>query len=76
MPGVLSKDSPGICIALKVFDGDSCSRVRPAVILELLNQLKALNEDELIELREFGPRLPVKNWRDLIVGKSYPTFHI
>ena len=76
MPGALGEDSPGVGIALKISDGDSRSRVRPAVVLEILHQLKALDVDELQELHEFGPRLSVRNWRNLIVGESYPIIQL
>jgi len=73
MPGVLSTDSPGIGIALKIADGDSSYRARPSVILEVLHQLGAINPEELQQLDEFGPQLPVKNWRKIEVGKAYPV---
>jgi L-asparaginase II len=82
--GVLGADSPGIGIALKVSDGDlpirkangdSYNRVRPAVALEILKQLGYISEKELDALSaDFGPILPVTNWRKLIVGHSRPAF--
>lgn len=72
MPGVLAKDSPGIGIALKITDGDSPYRARPSVILEILHLLGAITPEELQQLEEFGPQLPVKNWRNIVVGKAYP----
>lgn len=53
---------------------DDRSRVRPAVTLEILHQLGVLNEMQMAVLAEFGPVKPVRNWRKLIVGESYPTF--
>lgn len=76
MPGILGKDSPGIGIALKISDGDLEGRARPALILEVLNQLGVLTQEELEALSEFGPRLPVLNWRKLVVGQGYPIFHL
>jgi L-asparaginase II len=83
LPGALDSGSPGIGIAFKVADGDlsqrtmtlqSGSRVRPAVALEILRQLGALNEAQLQQLAEFGPVKPVKNHRGIVVGKSQPVF--
>jgi len=83
MPGVLTPDSPGIGIAFKVSDGDpgqrkpdlrGYTRVRPAVMLEILKQLGALSEAQLSMLAEFGPIKPVTNHRGIVVGKSRPIF--
>lgn len=85
MPGVLSKDSPGIGITFKVSDGDLLfrtiniephNRVRPAVALEILRQIGALTESELRSLGEFGPELPVLNHRGTVVGTSRPIFKL
>ena len=82
-PGVLAPNSPGVGITFKVADGDllfrtvdiePLNRVRPAVTLEILSQLGALSERQLRELAAFGPSLPVKNHRGLIVGESRPAF--
>lgn len=83
LPGAISPDSPGIGIAIKISDGDlgqrgldlrSYTRVRPAVTLEILKQLGALNEAQLDELAEFGPVKPVKNHRGIVVGEFRPIF--
>jgi L-asparaginase II len=84
MPGVLGKDSPGIGIAFKVEDGDSSSsmnealesmaKVRPAVTLEILKQLKVLNKDQLNTLAKFGPEKTIRNYAGRTTGKSIPTF--
>ena len=83
LPGAISPDSPGIGIAIKIMEGDlgqrgldlrAYSRVRPAVTLEILKQLGALNEAQLDELSEFGPVKPVKNHRGIVVGESRPVF--
>jgi len=82
-PGAISTDSPGIGIAIKIMEGDlgqrrldlsAYSRVRPAVVLETLKQLGALNDAQLEELAEFGPVKPVTNHRGLMVGESRPVF--
>ena len=83
MPGVLGAGSPGVGITFKVSDGDltfrtiniePMNRVRPAVTLEILRQIGALNDAQLRELSGFGPALPVKNHRGLVVGESRPAF--
>ncbi len=83
MPGALGADSPGVGITFKVSDGDltfrtikiePLNRVRPAVTLEILRQLGALTEAQLQELSAFGPALPVKNHRGIVVGQSRPVF--
>ena len=85
MPGVLGKDSPGVGIAFKVIDGDSSSmnlllesttKVRPAVTLEILKQLKVLNEKQLTTLARFGPEKPIKNYAGLLTGRSIPVFKL
>lgn len=85
LPGVLAPDSPGIGIAFKVSDGDlgqrnmalqSTNRVRPAVTLEILKQLGALNETQVSKLSEFGPVKPIKNHRGIVVGESRPIFKL
>ena len=83
MPGVYGEK--GIGIAFKVTDGDasrmndaleSSARVRPAITLEILNQLKALDEAQLGALSKFGPSKILKNYAGLITGKSQPVFKL
>jgi L-asparaginase II len=74
MPGVLGPDSPALGIAIKISDGDPKSRARPSVVIEVLKQLGALTTDDLEKLSDFGPRLPVLNWRKIVAGESHPTF--
>jgi len=83
MPGVYGEN--GVGIAFKVVDGDasrindeleSSSRVRPAIVLEILRQLNALNETQLKSLAKFGPTKQLKNHRDLVTGESYPVFQL
>ena len=85
LPGTLGPGSPGVGIAIKVMDGDpgqrrpdltSYSRVRPAVMLEILKQLGALNEMQLDELSSFGPVKQVVNHRGIVVGESRPIFNL
>jgi L-asparaginase II len=84
MAGTQAAESPGIGIALKVSDGDislrrangdSYTRVRPAVALEILRQMGFISAKELAALAdEFGPIKPVTNWRKMIVGEIHPAF--
>jgi L-asparaginase II len=73
MPGVLGADAPGLGIAIKIADGDANGRARTAVSLKILMILGALNEDERLQLREFGAA-PVKNWRKMEVGELRTAF--
>jgi L-asparaginase II len=83
MPGVYGGN--GVGIAFKVTDGDKSSmndnletstRVRPSVTLEILRQLKALNEAQLKSLAKFGPEKTLKNYAGLITGSSQPAFKL
>lgn len=83
LPGVVSDF--GIGITFKVTDGDpgrmddamiSRARVRPAVTLEILRQLGALDEGQLKALTEFGPKKVLKNHAGLVTGESYPVFDL
>ncbi len=85
LPGALSPQSRGVGIAFKVTDGDASrmsddlewsSRVRPAVAMEILKQLGALNEKQLQTLAPFGPSKILKNHRELITGESHPVFKL
>ncbi|MBI5964979.1 MAG: asparaginase [Chloroflexi bacterium] len=83
MPGVYGGN--GVGIAFKVADGDaarmndnleSAPRVRPAITLEILRQLNALNETQLQSLAKFGPEKTLKNYAGLVTGKSHPVFNL
>jgi len=85
LPGVLSSDSPGIGIALKVSDGDAARtaldlthspRVRPAVALEILRQLGALSSEQEQALAAFGPVKPIENHRGILTGQARPVFEL
>jgi L-asparaginase II len=85
LPGSLGPGTPGVGIVFKVSDGDPLfrtldiephNRVRPAVTLEILKQIGALNQEQQRQLSDFGPMLPVKNHRGLVVGQSRPVFHL
>jgi L-asparaginase II len=84
-PGVLGSGSAGVGITVKVSDGDllfrtidiePLNRVRPAVTLEILRQIGALTGSQFKELRDFGPTLPIKNHRGIVVGESRPVFKL
>jgi L-asparaginase II len=85
MPGVLGNDSPGVGIVFKVLDGDSSlmndalestAKVRPSVTLEILRQLRVLNEKQLSTLAKFGPQKAIKNHAGLVTGSSRPVFKL
>jgi L-asparaginase II len=85
LPGAISTDSPGIGISIKIMEGDlgqrkpdlhPYTRVRPAVTLEILKQLGALDEAQLNELIDFGPVKPIENHRGIKVGESRPVFSL
>ncbi|GAB4520916.1 MAG: asparaginase [Anaerolineales bacterium] len=73
-PGALGPDSPALGIALKISDGDLRKSIRPAVVLEILRQLGALNAEQQQSLVAFGPQFPIYNWRKLTVGRGRPAF--
>jgi len=70
LPEVLGPGSPAIGIAIKVADGDLRGRARPAIALEVLRQLGALTPAQLAALEDFGPTLPLLNWRKIAVGEA------
>ncbi|MGH2581821.1 MAG: asparaginase [Anaerolineales bacterium] len=72
--GAIGPGSPALGIALKIADGDARGWARPAVALEILRQLVAIPEDELVKLKHYGPDRPISNWRGLVVGQASPTF--
>lgn len=74
MPGALGPGSPAMGITLKIADGGARDIVHSAVTLEVLRQLGALSEAELDQLSEFGPSLPIFNWRKILVGQARTTF--
>jgi len=74
-PGTLGLGSPGVGIAIKVSDGDARDRARPALVLEIMRQLGIL-ESTRTRLAEYGPAVPVQNWRKLEVGRARPCFEL
>lgn len=73
LPGVLSPDSPGIGIAIKISDGDANDRARTGVALSILKTLGALDDAQRTELAAFGPVKQISNYRKLHTGESRPT---
>lgn len=83
LPGVLSSDSPGVGVAIKVSDGDlgqrkddltESSRVRSTIALEILRQLGALSPEQIQSLSKFGPVRTLKNHRGIVTGQARPAF--
>ena len=74
--GALGPDSPALGIAIKISDGDLRARAIPAVAIEVLRQLGALDKDTLQALSAFGPVKPIQNWRKLVVGEQRPLFKL
>jgi L-asparaginase II len=83
LPGVLSPDSPGVGVAIKVSDGDlgqrkddltESSRVRSTVALEILRQLGVLSPEQVQSLSRFGPVRTLKNHRGIVTGQARPAF--
>lgn len=72
LPGVLSPDSPGIGIAIKISDGDTNDRARSGLTLSILKTLGALDDLQLTELAAFGPVKQIYNYRKLHTGESRP----
>jgi L-asparaginase II len=76
LPGTLGPGTPALGITIKISDGDLKSRARPGVTLEVLRQLGVLSQPELDLLSDFGPTLPVENWRKIEVGHGRPCFQL
>jgi len=83
VPGVIGER--GVGIAFKVTDGDKSSmdddlethtRVRPAVVLEILRQIGVLNTAQMKALAKFGPEKTLKNYAGLETGRSHPAFKL
>lgn len=74
--GALGPGLPALGIAIKISDGDARQRVRSAVALEVLRQLQAISPAEAEALSEFGPCLPIHNWRKIVTGQAYPIFEL
>jgi L-asparaginase II len=75
-PQASSKYPQGLGIAIKISDGGRGKTVRSAAALETLRQLEILKDDQLSELSHFGPVLPLRNQRELLVGEGKPCFQL
>jgi L-asparaginase II len=76
LPGGIGSDSGAVGIAIKISDGDGYGRAVSAVALEILRQLGVFSEKDLQSFETFRPTRAIKNWRDLVVGKMRPIFHL
>jgi L-asparaginase II len=75
LPGMITKGSPGIGIAIKIADGDARGRARASVALKILKAMGVLDENDLDRLESYGD-VPVKNWRKLEVGQVRSVFSL
>jgi L-asparaginase II len=75
LPGALGPGSPALGIVFKVIDGDRGMRARPVTGTALLQQLGALNKEQMDKLKDFTAR-PIYNWRHLEVGEIRPAFKL
>lgn len=73
LPGKITKESPGIGIAIKIADGDARGRARSSVALTILEAMGVLDGNDLSNLESYG-NVPVRNWRELEVGQVRPVF--
>ncbi len=86
LPGALYPGSPALGVAYKIADGDLKShthpvgdahgQARPAIAIEILRQLGALQSADLAALQEYGPAFPIYNWRGLPTGEGRPAFKL
>jgi L-asparaginase II len=75
LPGAIAPNSPALGIAIKISDGDLTHRASHVAAVEVLRQLGALNDLQLIDLKEFHSQ-PVTNWRRIEVGQLNPNFQL
>ncbi|MHB8135540.1 MAG: asparaginase [Anaerolineaceae bacterium] len=75
LPGSIAPDSPALGISIKISDGDPKERARPLVSLEVLRQIGALSETQLLEFQDFYTH-PIFNWKKIVVGELRPCFHL
>jgi L-asparaginase II len=72
-PDAITDGSPGIGIAIKISDGDVRGRARTSVALTILEKMGVLDPRENTLLEAYG-NIPVKNWREFVVGQIQPAF--
>ena len=75
LPGAFGPNSPALGIAIKISDGDLTHRASHVASMDVLRQLGALNEIQLIDLKEFHSQ-SVTNWRKIEVGQLRPNFQL
>lgn len=75
-PNAYGNGTPALGIAIKISDGDHRNQIRAAVAIEVLDQLGILSFEEREGLTNFGPQLPVYNWRKILVGQKRPVFKL
>jgi len=75
MPGEIFDGSPGLGIAIKISDGDHKGRARTAVGLTILKSLGVLDEADAARLEPYG-NVPVRNWRNKVVGEIRTVFSL
>ena len=70
LPGACGEGSPAYGITLKIADGDQSrpERARPVAAIALLQQLGALNGEQVQALGRFAAR-PLYNWRKIEIGE-------
>jgi len=73
LPGGRGPGSPALGITFKIADGDISGRARALASVEILRQLDALSDEQVLALAAFGTR-PLRNWRKLPVGEIRPCF--
>jgi L-asparaginase II len=73
LPGGRGPGSPAFGITFKIADGDISGRARALASVEILRQLDALSDEQVLALAVFGTR-PLRNWRKLPVGEIRPCF--
>jgi L-asparaginase II len=74
-PGVLSPNSPGLGIALKISDGDSDGRARSLVALTVLKQLGLIGASQAEQVAKYD-RHTLHNFRQLEIGEIRPAFQL
>jgi L-asparaginase II len=75
LPGGRGPGSPALGITFKIADGDITGRARALASVEILRQLEALSDEQVMALAAFGARL-LRNWRLLPVGEIRPCFKL
>ena len=72
----ISSKSPALGITLKITDGDQGKRARRAVMIEILRQLKLLDQKQLTLLGDLGPVIEYQNQCQITIGEGKPCFQL